>query len=143
IQQHIDRGRQEATVTIGRAASLFNFTENQLRDWEDRKLLQPIRPAGGQRQYPPSELEKLAIIRTLLNARYTPGDIPPTIGDIWKSASLLHEQRTQAFAINGNEAKSIDERVEHADQRLFWRNFVPRVLRLSLILLREYLNMSD
>lgn len=143
IQQDIDRGRQEATVTIGRAASLFGFTENQLRDWEDRKLLQPIRHTGGQRQYPPSELEKLAIIRALLNARYTPGDIPPTVGDIWKSVSLLHEQRTQAFGINGNEAKCIDERVEHADQRLFWRNFVPRVLRLTLILLREYLNMPD
>ena len=33
IQQNIRNGRSEATVSIGRAARLFKFSENQLRDW--------------------------------------------------------------------------------------------------------------
>ena len=62
IRQNIQRGHLEATVTIGRAARLFGFTENQLRDWEDRGLLKPFRITT-QRQYPPAEVEKLAIIK--------------------------------------------------------------------------------
>ena len=68
IRQNMERGRNRATVSIGRAARLFGFSENQLRDWEDRGLLQPFRPAGGgQRQYSFGELDKLAIIRTLMD----------------------------------------------------------------------------
>src|SRR6266699_464677 len=70
IEQHIRRGRSEATVTIGRAARLFNFSENQLRDWEVRGLLNPLRSKDttGQRQYSLAELDKLAVIRELIDA---------------------------------------------------------------------------
>lgn len=137
IQHDMERGRSEATVTIGRAASLFGFTENQLRDWEDRGLLKPLRPPGGQRQYSLTELDKLAIIRELINARYAPGEIPSHIGDIWNVVSHLNERQGRMLEISGYETEhqSIDRRVELADQRLFWRNYIPRVLRLSLMLI--------
>ena len=39
----MERVHEEATVTIGRAAELFGFSENQLRDWENRGFLNPRR----------------------------------------------------------------------------------------------------
>src|SRR5579863_10476766 len=76
IQQKIIDARSAATVTIGRAAGLFEFTENQLRDWElKRGWLKPLRPEGASqaeqdgkkhRQYGPAELDRLAVIRVLL-----------------------------------------------------------------------------
>src|SRR5438046_10356099 len=82
IPQNIQRGRLEATVTIGRAAELFDFTENQLRDWEDRGLLTPQRSTK-QRHYTLADLDKLTIIRELIDAKYAPGDIPLDIDSIW------------------------------------------------------------
>ena len=93
ILQNIQRGREEATVTIGRAARLFNFSENKLRDWENLGLLKPLRSkdVAGQRQYTPDELNKLAIIRELIEeGGFTPGSIPPNIDEIW--ASITSEQ---------------------------------------------------
>ncbi len=83
IRQNIQRGRSEIAVTIGRAVRLFNFTENQLRDWEDRGLIKPQRSKDvtGQRQYSLTELDKLAIIRVLIDAKFAPGDIPEDLID--------------------------------------------------------------
>jgi hypothetical protein len=89
ILKNIERGRSEATVTIGRAASLFDFTENQLRDWEVKNRLTPNKSAGGQRLYPLTELDKLAIIRELLDAKFSPGDIPENIDTIWHAISPI------------------------------------------------------
>src|SRR6266571_7688730 len=78
VLRNIQRGREEATVTIGRAARLFNFTENKLRDWENLGLLKPLRSKDitGQRQYPPEELDKLAILKELIEeGGYTPSEI--------------------------------------------------------------------
>src|SRR6266516_7067166 len=92
IRQNIQRGRLEATVTIGLAARLFGFTENQLRDWEDRGLLKPFRTTS-QRQYPPAELEKLAIIKELIDeGGFTPGSIPPDVDEIWNTTAKEHPQ---------------------------------------------------
>ena len=44
VHYNIQRGRNEVTVTIGRAARLFGFSESQLRDWEKMGLIKPIRP---------------------------------------------------------------------------------------------------
>src|SRR2546421_12596646 len=88
IQRSIDNARSKATVTISRAASLFGFSESQLREWEKRGLLSTERQAlsqdsRGHRQYSPSELDKLAIIRALIDAKYAPNDIPSDIDRIW------------------------------------------------------------
>ncbi len=144
IKRNMKRIRLETTVTIGGAAQLFGFTENQLRDWEKNNLLTPLRPTSGQkhytqRQYSYEELEKLAIIRELFNARYSPSDIPQNIYELWKEIAL------QSHTIDENgeilEHKHIDGRVSLVEKQVFWRIFVSRILRLSLILTTE--NISE
>jgi len=149
IQKRMLDARAKATVTISRAASLFNFTENQLREWEKRGLLKTDRPAlsqesktsTGHRQYSPEELDKLALIRDLMNEGYVAGDIPQNIDEIWKQ--ILDEQQSQAAQIQSirymqeTEHLPIDKRIEIADQEVFWRYFVSQVLRLSLLLICE------
>jgi DNA-binding transcriptional MerR regulator/GGDEF domain-containing protein len=137
IVKDIQRGRLEATVTIGRAASLFNFTENQLRDWEVRHLLTPLKSQGGQRLYPLSELDKLAIIRELLNAKFTPGDIPDSIDKIWNAICPLDGHTPSVLDRKTEEHLAIDLRVERTDKALFWKYFASQALRLSLMLIRE------
>ncbi|MGH2496420.1 MAG: MerR family transcriptional regulator [Ktedonobacteraceae bacterium] len=139
ILKNIERARSETTVTIGRAASLFDFTENQLRDWEVKNRLTPTKSAGGQRLYPLSELDKLAIIRELLDAKFSPGDIPENIDAIWNvirpaEGSSLSVQKG---LIGKAEKQPIDQRVEQAERDNFWRYFVSQVMRLSLLLICE------
>ncbi len=137
IRQNMQRGREEATVTIGRAARLFGFTENQLRDWEERGLLKPLRPTG-QRQYSPDELDKLAIIKELIaEGGYSPGAIPPDIDRIW--CSISSKQQDQTAKSGGEEAENlyIDQRVERTYDELFWRYYASHVLHFSLMLISE------
>ena len=143
IQKRMLDARAKATVTISRAASLFSFTESQLREWEKRGLLKTDRPAlsqdsktsTGHRQYAPEELDKLALIRDLMNEGYTFGEIPPNIDEIWKQ--ILDEQQSQVWRIQETEHIPIDTRVDYADQNVFWRYFVSQALRLSLLLICE------
>src|SRR5579864_6560436 len=114
VLKNIERGRSEATVTIGRAASLFDFTENQLRDWEVKNRLTPNKSAGGQRLYPLTELDKLAIIRELLDAKFSPGDIPENIDTIWHAINPVERGPlpVQKGVAGKNEEQPIDQRVE-------------------------------
>src|SRR5215469_17273440 len=92
VQKRMLDARAKATVTISRAASLFGFTESQLREWEKRGLLKTDRPAlsqdsktaTGHRQYTPEELDKLALIRDLMDDGYGTGEIPLNLDEIWK-----------------------------------------------------------
>lgn len=136
ILKNIERARSEITVTIGRAASLFDFTENQLRDWEVKNRLTPNKSAGGQRLYPISELDKLAIIRELLDAKFAPGDIPENIDRIWEVVSPREGQEVSPAASDGRHLL-IDRRVDENDQNVFWQYFVSQVLRISLLLICE------
>lgn len=144
ILQHIQKGRAEATVTISRAAELFEFTENKLRDWEKYGFLNPHRPVGtmGRRLYTLRDLDKLAIIRELIDAGYSPGDIPPDIDQLWLSAyfpgqngngeywnPLLRPSRLDDLPIN--------ERIEKDRDSATFRYFAARVLRLALLLICE------
>ena len=128
-------GCAKGTVTISRAANLFDFTESQLREGEKQGLLKTDRPAlsqdsktsTGHGQYTPEELDK--------NAGYVAGEIPPNIDEIWKQ--ILDEQQSQAWRIPETEHIPIGIRVDYANQNVFWRYFVSRVLRLSLLLICE------
>ena len=93
ILGNIHKGRDEATVTISRAAELFGITENKLRDWEEYGILNPLRPGGpkGRRLYTPTELDKLAIIRELINSGYAVSDIPPDIYKLWRTTRSLKD----------------------------------------------------
>src|SRR6266536_5447982 len=92
IQKSMQDARSKATVTISRAAGLFNFTESQLREWEKRGLLKTERTAlsedsktsTGHRQFSPDELDKLALIRELIDQKYSVSEIPQNIDVIWK-----------------------------------------------------------
>ncbi|GLV57617.1 hypothetical protein KDH_44530 [Dictyobacter sp. S3.2.2.5] len=158
VHHNIQRGRNEVTVTIGRASRLFGFSESQLRDWEKMGLIKPIRPREdtesrqitGQRQYSFAELDKLAIIRELLDeAHLTPGAIPPNINEIWSAlalpASALSAQIFEQEADNQSAAiatpspdDNINKRVTLAYRDLTaWRFYASRVLWLALLLVYE------
>ncbi len=147
ILQNIHKGRDEATVTISRAADLFGITENKLRDWEEYGFLNPLRPSGpkGRRLYTPSELDKLAIIRELINSGYSASDIPPDIDKVWHTIRSLREP---VVPINGHEAllqaqtshlleQPINLRIAQARTDLFWRYYATHALRLALTLICE------
>ena len=145
ILQHIQKGRAEATVTISRAAELFEFTENKLRDWEKYGFLNPLRPVGpmGRRLYTLRDLDKLAIIRELIDAGYAPGDIPPDIDQLWSSAYFPHqgaengEYKNLAWKRSKLNDLPINERIEQAHTDAAFRYFTSRALRLSLLLICE------
>jgi GGDEF domain-containing protein len=149
IQQSIEHARAEATVTIGRMAQLFHMKESRIRDLEVKELLSPWRTKDitGQRQFPSSELEKLAIIKELLDeGRFAPGEIPKNIADIWASVVGTNKQKMPA-ALPGvgqrefvREADNmpIDRRVDHAYyQELFWRFYASHALYLALTMICE------
>ncbi|GHO89634.1 MerR family transcriptional regulator [Dictyobacter formicarum] len=158
VHHNIQRGRNEVTVTIGRASRLFGFSESQLRDWEKMGLIKPIRPREdtesrqitGQRQYSFAELDKLAIIRELLDeAHLTPGAIPPNINEIWSALaspasampSRLFEQEADDRsmpAVTPSPDDNINKRVTIAYRDLMaWRFYASRVLWLALLLVYE------
>jgi DNA-binding transcriptional MerR regulator/GGDEF domain-containing protein len=153
IQKSIQEARAKATVTISQAAKLYNFSESQLREWEKRGLLKTERSSSpvskGHRQYTPDELYKLAIIRELITAKYTPGDILQEIDEIW-DLQISNQQNHASLTISENiqnkqSAPSryipIDQRVDYAENEVFWRYFTSQALRLSLMLICE--NVPD
>jgi len=149
IQQSIEHARAEATVTIGRMAQLFHMKESRIRDLEDKHLLSPWRTKDttGQRQYSPSELEKLAIVKELLDqGRYSISAIPENIADIWASIVEANTQRMPATLpgvgqrefVREADIMPIDQRVNHAYyQELFWRYYASHVLYLALAMICE------
>jgi GGDEF domain-containing protein len=151
IQKRMQDARSKATVTISRAANLFNFSESQLREWEKRGLLKTARPAlsqdgktsTGHRQYSPDELDKLALIRELMDQGYTLSDIPQNIDVIWKQIVGEQQYPVPTTPSQGNnrarevEHYPIDTHVDAADEEYFWRFIVSQALRLSLLLICE------
>ena len=154
VQERVARSmvdaRSKATVTISRAAGLFGFSESQLREWEKRGLLKTERTAlpedskaaKGHRQFSPDELDKLALIKELLDQDYSISEIPQNVDEIWEQ--VREKQEGQISLIRHDfkhvhEVKHIpiDARVGRTNEEVFWRYFVSQVLRLSLILLCE------
>jgi DNA-binding transcriptional MerR regulator/GGDEF domain-containing protein len=142
IQRYMEKGHAEATVTISRAAELFNLSENRLRDWEEYGLLSPLRPTGpkGRRLYTPTELDKLAVIRELIDAGYAPSDIPPTIQLLWNAVSPhpIHSYYPSPISsgdVHPQDDLPINRRIEQAREEAFWRFYVSQTLRLALMLI--------
>lgn len=153
IWQDIQKARSSATVTISRAASLFNFRESQLREWERRGLLeterttrpsQDGRDSTGHRQYSPAELDKLAIISELTRkGSYAAGEITSEVYEIWDE---IARENMNAQPEAGNllpqsianqhkeDRRAIDTREEQNNQQEAWRYFVSQALRISLLL---------
>src|SRR6266566_7488964 len=151
ITKHMLDAHSKATVTISRAAKLFNFSESQLREWEKRGLLKTERTAlsedsktsTGHRQFSPDELDKLALIRELIDQKYSVSEIPQSIDVIWKQ--IVGDQQYPVLTTpsqDNNRAREvehhpIDTHVDAADGEYFWRFFVSQALRLSLLLICE------
>lgn len=149
IQQSLQRIRRDANVTIRVATALSGFSENQLRYWEERGLLDPIRPGGskGHRLYSFQELDKLVLISELSKEQFTPADIPADIDKIWHSVisaserlSISPEQQNGQSLLplqDATIAQSVNQRIESARDSLFWHYFVSQTLHMSLLLLGQ------
>jgi len=145
VREDIARAREDATVTIGRAAELFDFSESQLRDWESKGLLNPRRSKdkGGQRLYALEELDKLALLKELMKTGgYSLGNIPSNISDIWHTLSLemnkngVKEHETQSK--RGSEHyPSIDKHVEDANKADYWQFYISQTLHIVVSLIFE------
>ena len=151
IHESILRNRSHLTVPISGAVNLFGFGVNQLRKWEEKGLLNPQRE-GTHRQYSLQDLDKLAIIHELVDAKFAPGKIPPDIDNIWDAISHSENQRhginqgplreTKSLEIESRHLP-INQRIETARKELFWRFYISFVLRISLQLIREDMQNSD
>src|SRR5438270_298072 len=73
-------------------------------------LLEPQRPPleftqdgknTKRRQYAPAELDKLAVIRELMDKGFSPGTIPPNIDELWKEINAAGNQGNYLKQING------------------------------------------
>jgi len=154
IEKSIQQARSNVTVTISKAADLFDFTESRLREWEKKGLLTTDRNTlegkEGHRRYTSNELSKLAVLQELFNnGGYTPSDIPKDYDEIWERIATHKRQNhtaessgtivdvTYAPDLATKDNKHIDQRVQHAEQEVFWRYFTSQVLRLSLMLICE------
>ena len=139
IQKSMRDARSNATVTISTAAELFGFSESQLREWEKKGLVTTKRETltqegRGPRQYSPQELDKLAIIKVLIDeGGYSPRLIPPNVDKLWQQVVQAQQKHIPA----PDKHLPIDKRVEHAEKEVFWRYFTSQALRLSLLLICE------
>lgn len=151
IRHSMHNARLKATVTTSRVAELLDLGQQQLRDWDNRGLIKSERTSTisteegkqskGHRQFSLDELDKLALIKELTDrGGITPGDLLPYIEEIWREGLVaelpaqeeLHDPEVLPFA-----ATTINQRIHHAQERLFWRFFTSHALRMALFLLRE------
>jgi DNA-binding transcriptional MerR regulator len=156
IQRKIIEVRSAATVTITRAAELFDFSDTQLRDWDKLGFVRPPRSDGDKqedkkhRQYSRTELDVLAAIRILRDGGYSIIEIRQNIDVIRDIADQLGQE---VFTLQGTAERAkqpvevaqvsadvppIDQLLDKADDELFWRFYATNALRLALSLLAEY-----
>jgi DNA-binding transcriptional MerR regulator len=166
IYEGMRKWRSEVAVPIGRASDLFGLSENQLRDWEERNLLHPLREARYRprsraqaastpkqavvkhRHYSLAELDKLVVIRELLQAQYAPGDIPSNIDEIADIDALRTSlalpallQSQQSEHDDDVLLSPLDTRIKESSDRTFWRFYTSHVLKMALMLISE--NLPD
>lgn len=149
IKDDMLRARDEATVTISNAARLFGFSENQLRDWDEKGLLKPQRrpqdteqdgKGARRRQYTPTELNKLAIIHELMEkGDFSIGTIPTHVDEMWDEVAGKSELQEHVESVGAEKVEHvhIDQRIERTEKEEFWHYFVSQALRLSLLLICE------
>ena len=73
--------KESPQYPIGTVARLSGFSTHQLRKWESRLgLLIPDRADNGRRYYTVQQLERLKILRRLINSGYRIGDDAISVG---------------------------------------------------------------
>jgi DNA-binding transcriptional MerR regulator/GGDEF domain-containing protein len=146
IRQSFQKIRQDANVTISVVKALTGLTENKLRYLEKLELFKPARTnmSKGHRLYSFQELDKLILIAELLNADFSPGDIPGNIDTLWYSITAQasepqHLQNEKEHRDDGQSAAiiSVNQRRDDGRAGLFWQYFVSSVLHTSLLLISK------
>ncbi len=98
IQRKIIEARSAATVTITRAAEMFDFSDTQLRDWDNIIFTSSPRVDGARqddkkhRQYSRAQLDILAAIRILKDSDYSITEIKQNIATIRNVANQLGQE---------------------------------------------------
>src|SRR5215467_6288828 len=100
-------------------------------------LPEESKTSRGHRQFSPDELDKLALIKELMDQGFGLSEIPQNVDAIWEQ--VKGEQHGQVSANGDHEIKNIpkseripvDKRVETADEEHFWRFFVSQALRIT------------
>ncbi len=147
LRQRLNAAQQHLTTGISQVAEITDTSEVQLRYWENLGLLSPVRTStsthSGQRRYSLQEFARLLIIKELLGQSYLLTDIAAFM----KNESLFIENLLNEVAsqreINEEHSLNILNRISRAEEALFWRIFVPRVMYLSICLLFERVISSD
>ena len=62
---------ESPVYAIGTASALTGFSQRQLRYYESIGILRPTRTEGGQRLYSPSQVDRLLVLRSLLDGGMT------------------------------------------------------------------------
>ncbi|MBP5287073.1 MAG: MerR family transcriptional regulator [Elusimicrobiales bacterium] len=66
-----ESGHLSEYLTIGEAAQELEVSQAELRYWEKKKLLMPVRISSGHRRYRRGDLRRGALIRDLIKKGYT------------------------------------------------------------------------
>ncbi len=114
--------------------------KDALRVWERRYgFPNPGRDANGERLYPPDQVEKLRVIKRLLDAGHRPGRIVALdLDELYRMGEELRDNDAPAVASNGdptgqpNEIRDIIAQLKTHDPGLIRRRFSQAIMRNGL-----------
>jgi len=76
MSEPIGDGVEELTYPLGAAARLTGLTPDTLRAWERRYgVVAPLRTSGGTRRYRASDLDRLRLVKSAVDAGHRVGDV--------------------------------------------------------------------
>lgn len=136
LQALIKQTSSKITTSIGEMANIVGVTEPQMRYWEAKGYLSPIRnessgKPSGERHYGLPQLVRLLIIKELLNKGFELG----SIGAFFDTQKSFLKDMTDTFLFileTNQQQQTLADRISQAKKALFWRTFVPRVTYLSM-----------
>jgi DNA-binding transcriptional MerR regulator/GGDEF domain-containing protein len=140
VQRQLQGAMESLTTSIGQAARIVGMSEPQLRYWEGLGLLSPERATTsesssrhpGQRRYGMTDLTRMVIIKQLLDQGHSLADISAFMQEGYSSIESLLERAGEETQ---QDAAWTPERAERAEEGLFWRFFIPRLLYYVICLL--------
>lgn len=145
IRHHLEKAQQQLTVSIEEAKQVIgNISAVQLRYWDEQGLFEKPKKDAQKKISPPRryssyDLARAMMIEKLLHLKPHPSikEIKafleaeqPFVDNAIRSITTLGRQRTK-------QSHTIFQRIREAEDALFWRIFVPRIMYVSLCLLFE------
>ncbi len=125
VQSRGQIAHQGLFITISKVADLLGFTEMQIRDIEKRGLLGPKSPTGYyHRRYGPDEIDRLALIKELIEEGYSLNKIPPNFYELWLNIqSYLYDVALSYAGEDRTYAESLAEALQHHGVKVFYDQF--------------------